>query len=355
MRLVLGVDEAGYGPNLGPLVVAVSAWAIAPRVDVLDVLDVLDGLEPFAPEFQAASWTPKSDFVPFGDSKKIYQSGKGIRGLRFAMRFFDSIFEGKSTDKRPWFDLDHLAQEDIDRVESQHWYGRKYRSCAFGGVPQAIRDAAPETEDHLDDLSVSSCRRAREKLVKLGIQLIGFRLRVLDEAYFNACVNRLGNKSDVLGQLSLQLAWQVLAQCIDFSSWEGIEIYCDRQGGRKKYAGLLSTTYGLSHPDLQVPFCSVDSESQKVSVYSMRHAGFPMSIRFQVQGDSLFPPAAASMVAKWARESLMERYNRYWREIVGPALKPTAGYAVDAARFARDIEPWISKLGIEKNQWWRQR
>jgi ribonuclease HII len=87
----------------------------------------------------------------------------------------------------------------------------------------------------------------------------------------------------------------------------------------------------------------------------MRHAGIATSIRFQVHGDSLFPPAAASMVAKWARESLMERFNGYWREVVGPGLKPTAGYAVDAARFTRDIEPWITKLAIEKNQWWRQK
>ena len=107
MRLVLGVDEAGYGPNLGPLVVAVSAWAVDSR------LEVLDGLEPFAPEFQAASWTPRSAFVPFGDSKKIYQSGKGLAGLNFALRFFESILEGKPSEKSPWLELGRFAQEDI--------------------------------------------------------------------------------------------------------------------------------------------------------------------------------------------------------------------------------------------------
>jgi hypothetical protein len=177
----------------------------------------------------------------------------------------------------------------------------------------------------------------------------------LDEAYFNECVDRLGNKSDVLGHISLELAWKVLGECMDFHSFKGIEIYCDRQGGRKKYAGLISQTYERSHRESQVPFCSVVGESPKTSLYSMRHAGIATSIRFQVHGDSLFPPAAASMVAKWARESLMERFNGYWREVVGPGLKPTAGYAVDAARFARDIEPWITKLAIEKNQWWRRK
>jgi hypothetical protein len=337
MRLVLGVDEAGYGPNLGPLVVAVSAWAVDSR------LEVLDGLEPFAPEFQAASWTSRSAFVPFGDSKKIYQSGKGLAGLNFALRFFESIFEGKPSEKRPWFELGRLAQEDLSRVESHPWYRCKNPAKGLGRASQ------------FDENSEASCRFAREKLLKLGVRLIGFRLRVLDEAYFNECVDRLGNKSDVLGHISLELAWNVLGECMDFHSFKGIEIYCDRQGGRKKYAGLLSQTYERSHRESQVPFCSVVGESPKTSVYSMRHAGIATSIRFQVHGDSLFPPAAASMVAKWARESLMERFNGYWREVVGPGLKPTAGYAVDAARFARDIEPWITKLAIEKNQWWRRK
>ena len=337
MRLVLGVDEAGYGPNLGPLVVAVSAWAVDSR------LEVLDGLEPFAPEFQAASWTPRSAFVPFGDSKKIYQSGKGLAGLNFALRFFESIFEGKPPQKRPWFELGQLAQEDLSRVESHPWYRCKNPVKGLGRANQ------------VDENSEASCRFAREKLLKLGVRLIGFRLRVLDEAYFNECVDRLGNKSDVLGHISLELAWKVLGECMDFHSFKGIEIYCDRQGGRKKYAGLISQTYERSHQESQVPFCSVVGESPKTSLYSMSHAGIATSIRFQVHGDSLFPPAAASMVAKWARESLMERFNGYWREVVGPGLKPTAGYAVDAARFARDIEPWITKLAIEKNQWWRRK
>ena len=337
MRLVLGVDEAGYGPNLGPLVVAVSAWAVDSR------LEVLDGLEPFAPEFQAASWTPRSAFVPFGDSKKIYQSGKGLAGLNFALRFFESIFEGKPPQKRPWFELGQLAQEDLSRVESHPWYRCINPAKGLGRANQ------------VDENSEASCRFAREKLLKLGVRLIGFRLRVLDEAYFNECVDRLGNKSDVLGHISLELAWKVLGECMDFHSFKGIEIYCDRQGGRKKYAGLISQTYERSHQESQVPFCSVVGESPKTSLYSMRHAGIATSIRFQVHGDSLFPPAAASMVAKWARESLMERFNGYWREVVGPGLKPTAGYAVDAARFARDIEPWITKLAIEKNQWWRRK
>ena len=337
MRLVLGVDEAGYGPNLGPLVVAVSAWAVDSR------LEVLDGLEPFAPEFKAASWTPRSAFVPFGDSKKIYQSGKGLAGLNFALRFFESIFEGKPSEKRPWFELSRLAQEDLSRVELHPWYRCKNPAKGLGRANQ------------VDWNSEASCRFAREKLLKLGVRLIGFRLRVLDEAYFNECVDRLGNKSDVLGHISLELAWKVLGECMDFHSFKGIEIYCDRQGGRKKYAGLISQTYERSHQESQVPFCSVVGESPKTSLYSMRHAGIATSIRFQVHGDSLFPPAAASMVAKWARESLMERFNGYWREVVGPGLKPTAGYAVDAARFARDIEPWITKLAIEKNQWWRRK
>ena len=33
MTLVIGTDEAGYGPNLGPLVVAATAWQVDAGAD----------------------------------------------------------------------------------------------------------------------------------------------------------------------------------------------------------------------------------------------------------------------------------------------------------------------------------
>ena len=54
---ILGTDEAGYGPNLGPLVVSLTAWEAE-----------ADDLSPlFEPLKQAG--------IPIGDSKKLYHGG----------------------------------------------------------------------------------------------------------------------------------------------------------------------------------------------------------------------------------------------------------------------------------------
>jgi hypothetical protein len=319
---------------MGPLVIAVSAWTIE------SALEILDGLCALEPEFRAAPWTKQSDFVPLGDSKKIYQPSKGLSGLAFAVQFFESIINHQQSSNQLWFSPENLAKQDIERVESRPWFARchsfdRHESC--------------------DVLAESTLLFAKEKLAQLGVNLVDFRLRVLDELYFNESTARLGNKSDVLGQLSLNLAWQILNDTADQVPLDRIEIYCDRQGGRKKYAALLSHTFQEFHEHQQVPFIASDLETPEASSYSMRYREIPTSIRFQVQGDSLFPPAASSMVAKWMRESLMARLNRYWQGIVGEDLKPTAGYAVDAARFAKEIEPWVTKLSLEKNHWWRLR
>ena len=41
MTFVLGTDEAGYGPNLGPLCVAASAWQLTDEADVESLYDRL--------------------------------------------------------------------------------------------------------------------------------------------------------------------------------------------------------------------------------------------------------------------------------------------------------------------------
>ena len=38
MTLVIGTDEAGYGPNLGPLVVAATAWQVEADADEAEAL-----------------------------------------------------------------------------------------------------------------------------------------------------------------------------------------------------------------------------------------------------------------------------------------------------------------------------
>ncbi|MCL2709940.1 MAG: hypothetical protein FWE95_03570 [Planctomycetaceae bacterium] len=52
--IIIGTDEAGYGPNLGPLVVSLTAW----EADAEDLSPL------FAPLKQAG--------IPIGDSKKLY-------------------------------------------------------------------------------------------------------------------------------------------------------------------------------------------------------------------------------------------------------------------------------------------
>ena len=66
MTLVVGTDEAGYGPNLGPLVVAATAWEVAAAAD-----DV-DGVFTAVAADLAGLW---------GDSKQIFRGGAGLSAL----------------------------------------------------------------------------------------------------------------------------------------------------------------------------------------------------------------------------------------------------------------------------------
>ena len=66
MTLVVGTDEAGYGPNLGPLVVAATAWEAAANADGVEAAfaGATAGI--------AGLW---------GDSKQIFRGGAGFAAL----------------------------------------------------------------------------------------------------------------------------------------------------------------------------------------------------------------------------------------------------------------------------------
>lgn len=336
MRLVLGLDEAGYGPNLGPLVIGLTCWSLDSK------LDVLQGLDVFGPEFQARPWNPKANYLPFGDSKKIYHASAGDSGLRETLQFFCA----QSSQECCW---ESWGAEDRARVESRPWYESRFAR------ERLLSPMSPKSNEN-QTLRAKREQRATKKLSKLGVQFHGFKMRVFDEWYFNKECTRCDNKSNLLGEATVVLAWKILRECLNTypGKWSHVEIYFDRQGGRKHYAGLLGHGYGLIEPQA-VPWIEVLEETPRISRYSTNVAGTPVTIRFQVEGDSLFPSALASMAAKWSREELMGRLNRYWKEITGGVIRPTAGYAVDAKRFENEITPWLVKLGVTREQWWRSK
>jgi len=95
-------------------------------------------------------------------------------------------------------------------------------------------------------------------------------------------------------------------------------------------------------------------ESRQSSVYRWVAQRQRVEIRFVAKGESFLPAALASMTSKYLRELAMLAFNHFWRQHL-PALKPTAGYPVDAKRFKADIATVQHKLGVDDRILWRRK
>ena len=72
-----------------------------------------------------------------------------------------------------------------------------------------------------------------------------------------------------------------------------------------------------------------------------------MIVHFCVDAEaSHMPVALASMLAKYNRELLMERFKAYFTAHL-PHVAPTAGYGQDAGRFWRELQPELGRLKLD--------
>ncbi len=156
---------------------------------------------------------------------------------------------------------------------------------------------------------------------------------------FNALLDEHGSKGVLLSKLSMQL----LARVIDFDADEPTLVIADKHGGRNRYDHLLEEIAGER-------FIVREIEGREASSYRVGSA----RIRFQTRAEAHLPVAAASLVCKYVRETVMELFNDYWREHID-GLKPTKGYPVDAKRFRNDIAAKQRELGIADAMLWRER
>jgi len=309
MTLVIGTDEAGYGPNLGPLVVAATAWHVEAPVDEVErvVATALDAIGPL-----------------WADSKTIYRGGVGFAALETGALVGAAAVAG-------------AVPHDWPALAAT-------LGTALGGPVGNGPAAAPGLEalalPQEADGSATAARadEVRQRLAAHGVALVAVRCRLIQPAEFNRLLDEGLNKADILSRITLSLAAGLV------TDGEAVRIWCDRHGGRKRYAGVVSAQFDGA---LVQPV----EETAARSAYLL--SGRDCRIEFCVGGESRAPVALASMTAKYVRELSMRAFNDHWCGLL-PGLAPTAGYPVDAARWRTAAAPAVAAAGAGWDAIWRR-
>lgn len=297
---IVGIDEAGYGPNLGPLVQAAVALEI-PDGDPAG----WDSLKTIVRKARGR----KDDRILIDDSKKVYTRG-GVAALESGLCRSLGLSPGSLREF-----LHHILLPGcLDDVAAEHW---------FDGEEQLPLHATETRETAFPACSA------------LG--------SVVPTRLFNQIVAGSNSKATVLacGLTALLGAMRAVG--------EGpLHVSCDKQGGRNHYAAMLAAAF----PEGWVV---VELESAAESRYRVENLDRPIGITFRprADGDSI-AVALASMLCKYLREVCMAQFNRFWAKHV-PGLEPTAGYPVDAKRYYTAIQPTMEKLGLTEDDVWRSR
>ncbi|MFG0256645.1 MAG: hypothetical protein ACF8GE_01960 [Phycisphaerales bacterium JB043] len=302
--LYLGIDEAGYGPRVGPLCVGASLFSI-------DGIGVAEATSSDAPDL----WSLLSHGVRRGgqsddgrvvvdDSKRLLRRHRGradLSSLELGVRAFLS-----------------LAGHQADSWESI------FESLRCGWCEEWSGLASPELA-HTPTVVAIRTNPIRRCAREAGVRCLGVRCASVDACEFNRRLREHGTKSS----LSFAMVCDHIERALEME--RPLSIVVDRQGGRTSYQRLLRERF----PWLGV---SETSRSPERSVYSLtQHGGPDCHLEFRTRAEEAsMAVALASMSAKLVREVRMHHFNSYWCDRI-PELKPTAGYGLDARRWIEDV------------------
>ncbi|MCB9846536.1 MAG: hypothetical protein H6811_11195 [Phycisphaeraceae bacterium] len=301
--LYVGVDEAGYGPLLGPLCVGLCAFRTADAATTKppDLWRSLKSAVTPAPN-------DKRRRIAIADSKRL----KGANASRDPLRHLRRGVVGACglLGDVPADELALLERLGVE-FEPHPWY----------------QQAAPVSwHEHVADYGFDSnalavaCERAR-----IGLEAL--RCVAVCESRFNRVTSRTGTKASTTAGAIAQL----LRETASRMDQDDALVVCDRLGGRSRYLGYLRRVFPAEQVD-------VLEETPAVSQYRVGR----LVVRFQAEAEAAhLPVALASMVAKLVRELAMSRFNAYW-SARDPSLKPTAGYWKDAKRWLADAAGALS-------------
>jgi len=302
--LFIGIDEAGYGPLLGPLVVAGAAF----RADAALAPEDLGGL--------LADAAARAG-LDVGDSKRLFGVTRDLATLETPILAFLAA-----------------SAADVARLDDV---------LVAVGVDPAIRRVAPwyaeepaayPLKSGRDEIAAAASRLAAA-LAASGVEFVGFAADVVDERRFNAALAD-GNKADALFVSASSVFDRLAARRV---RGETMAAVFDRHGGRRYYATALQRRW----PET---LAWALAESPRRSDYRLHFDGAPSLVRFEVEADGSFAQVGlASMLAKYLREAFMSMFNAYFCPRL-PGVAPTEGYVQDGRRWLKAGRDARLALGV---------
>lgn len=322
MQILAGIDEAGYGPIFGPLLVGRAVMAVEDLGPGSAPPDLWGRLKMAV----CREASRRRGRLVVNDSKKVYTPSAGLGRLEASVLAFASLMGHDPDTVDQWLDmLGETAHHELGHLP---WYAPG-PDQPWQTLPSTWSDAAISIDRAM---LRTAAKAARIKLLDLGAA-------VVFEDRFNRIVSKTRSKAAA--------NFTFVASHLD-SIWRRFgsaqpTVVVDRQSGRRHYRELLSLMF------TEAKLIEVD-ESERASEYRLEQGDRCMVVRFEVEAESRHMPVAlASMLSKYTRELLMVRFQN-WFALRAPQVKPTAGYARDARRFWEEIQPLLIELSIDPDR-----
>ncbi len=285
-RILMGIDENGLGPRLGPLVVT----GVTVRVDEAGE--------------RVAQRAPGRAFSRLGDSKDLVDykdSSLGEAWARAILRRARPDVACTTVD-----DVVHALSIDLP-AELRSACGEHEAQCWGGGESFAASDAV-----------VAKVTRDLDRLEARGIVLRDVRSVILCSQRLNVAADRGTSRFDVDLHAMERLVLAARAR-------EETEVFatCGKVGGYDRYGGAFGPLAGRLHVAVE--------EGRKRSTYRFPALGELSFVRDADATNLLV--AMASLVGKWLRDALMARIVRHHRQGDASIPEPSGYHDPVTARF----------------------